>query len=167
MPKRKLSASLEDYLEAIYHAVEQHRAARAKDLVQRLGVSGASVTGALRTLATRGLINYAPYELISLTPKGEATARNIIRRHDVLQDFFTRVLAVDPDATEEAACKMEHAMSQDMLERFTQFVDFVENCPRSGVSWIEMFSKYCAANGPGRRCRKCVARMNEAFQSGK
>ena len=67
----KLSASLEDYLEAIYWATVEHGAARAKEIALRLGVRAASVTGALRTLAEKKFINYAPYELITLTEAGQ------------------------------------------------------------------------------------------------
>ena len=67
-----LSASLEDYLKAIFRIVAVKQAARAKDISARLSVSNSSVTGALRTLADRGLINYAPYDLITLTPLGQA-----------------------------------------------------------------------------------------------
>jgi len=49
-----LSASLEDYLEAIYHIVQKKQAARAKDIVQRLRVKNSSVTGAMRALADKG-----------------------------------------------------------------------------------------------------------------
>ena len=50
MPKQmRVSASLEDYLEAIYHTVDFKGAARAKDIVQRLGVHNSSVTQALKS----------------------------------------------------------------------------------------------------------------------
>ncbi len=56
----KLSASLEDYLESIYVVAAEKGAARPKDLAERLNVKPASVTGALRHLAGRKLINYTP-----------------------------------------------------------------------------------------------------------
>ena len=63
----QLSASLEDYIEAIYHIIGEKQVARGKDISSRLEVSGASVTEALRALAKKGLINYAPYEVITMT----------------------------------------------------------------------------------------------------
>ena len=110
-----LSASLEDYLEAIFHIVDEKQAARAKDIAQRLRVRASSVTGALQLLADKGLINYAPYDLITLTPKGKKLARDVILRHEALREFFTKVLAVDPDVAEEAACKMEHAIPPQIV----------------------------------------------------
>jgi len=124
-----LSASLEDYLKAIFQITAVKQAARAKDISMRLGVSNSSVTGALRTLADRGLINYAPYDLITLTPIGQAAARDIMRRQEALRDFFTKVLAVDSETAEVGACKMEHEVPPAILERFIQFVDFVDLCP--------------------------------------
>ena len=129
-----LSASLEDYLKAIFRIVAVKQAARAKDISARLGVSNSSVTGALRTLADRGLINYAPYDVITLTPLGQTTARDIVRRQEALREFFTKVLAVDAETAEIGACKMEHEIPPAIVERFIQFVDFVEVCPRAGAS---------------------------------
>ena len=54
-----LSASLEDYLEAIFHIVAEKKVARAKEIAEALQVSRPSVTGALHALAERGLVNYA------------------------------------------------------------------------------------------------------------
>ena len=73
-----VSASLENYLEAIFHISEDKQAARAKDIAQRLKLKGSSVTGALRLLSERGLINYAPYDIITLTPKGKKVARDVV-----------------------------------------------------------------------------------------
>jgi len=151
-----LSASLEDYLEAIFHVVAEKHAARAKDIGKRMHVSRSSVTGALHTLAGKGLVNYAPYDLITLTKKGEAAARDVVRRHEVLRDFFVGVLAVDADDADEAACKMEHAIPGCIMERFVEFVEFLEACPRAGSKWIRGFGYYCDHGTTDQRCEKCV-----------
>ena len=118
----RLSSSLEDYLEAIHHVVARKDAARVKDIAERKGVSASSVTGALRALAERGLVNYAPYDIVTLTERGAALAQGVVRRHDALREFFERVLEVAPDTAEEAACRMEHAMPRDVLEKLVRFV---------------------------------------------
>ncbi|MBE0559073.1 MAG: metal-dependent transcriptional regulator, partial [Proteobacteria bacterium] len=104
-----LTASLEDYLEAIFHIIAEKQAVRAKDIARRLKVSSPSVTGALRSLADKELITYAPYDVISLTPKGKAVARDVVRRHEVLRDFFVKLFSVEESAAEDAACRMEHS----------------------------------------------------------
>ena len=152
----QLTSSLEDYLEAIFRIVQEKQAARAKDIGKRLKVSRSSVTGALHSLANRQLINYAPYDLITLTDKGRAVAEDVVRRHEVLQDFFVKVLAVDEQDADAAACKMEHAIPARILERFVEFVEFVERCPRGGSKWIKGFGYYCDSDKETDNCEKCV-----------
>ena len=127
--KRALSESQEDYLEAIFHIVAEKHAARVKDIAERLGVNPASVTGALGVLSGKGLVNYAPYEAITLTPQGKKVSRDVVRRHEVLHSFFLNILSVDRDIADRAACSMEHALSREILDRLTQFLDFVECNP--------------------------------------
>ena len=124
-----LSSSLEDYLEAIFHIVAQKQAARGKDIAQRLGVNNSSVTGALRVLGEKGLINYAPYDIITLTAEGKRVSKDIIRRHEALHDFFVKVLSVDGELADRAACDMEHALPPEILDRLTQFLKFIERGP--------------------------------------
>ena len=126
----RLSASLEDYLKAIFHIVAESQVARARDVARRLGVTRSSVTVALRALAERDLINYAPYEVITLTAEGTRISEDVVRRHRTLEDFFIKVLSVGSSLAEKAACDMEHALPREILEPLTDFVDFVERCPQ-------------------------------------
>ncbi len=153
---KSLTASLEDYLEAIFHVAAEKGAARAKDISKRMKVNSSSVTGALRALAERGLVNYAPYDLVTLTPEGMGVAEDVIRRHEVLRDFFVKVLAVDEAEGEEGACKMEHAVSRNILERLVQYIDFLESCPRAGSKWIQGFGHYCNVGENAEDCERCI-----------
>lgn len=126
----RLSASLEDYLEAIFHIVAENQVARAKDVARRLGVTRSSVTVALRALAERDLINYAPYEVVTLTVEGKRISEDVVQRHKILQDFFVKVLSVGSGLADKAACHMEHSLPREILEPLTEFVDFVERCPQ-------------------------------------
>lgn len=145
----KLSASLEDYIEAIYNIVAEKEMARGKDIGARLGVSGASVTEALRSLAKKGLINYAPYEAISLTDTGRKAAEDVVRRHNALKHFFVSVLAVDQDLAEQGACRVEHAAPQEIIDRIISFSRFLEIRPRDGEKLIRDFADFCKQNRPG------------------
>lgn len=140
-----LSASLEDYLETILHLVESGKSARATDIGKRLRVSRSSVTGALHALSERKLVHYTPYDAITLTPKGRALARGVMRRHEALRGFFTQVLAVDEKEADDAACKLEHAIPEGILERILQFADYVEQSSGHGARWIGGFGEFLAA----------------------
>lgn len=154
---REISASLEDYLEAIFHIAAEKGAARAKDISRRMKVNSSSVTGALRALAERALVNYAPYDVITLTPKGTRIAKDVIRRHEILRDFFVKVLAVEEAEAEEGACKMEHAVPRSILERLVEYIDFLESCPRAGTTWISGFGYYCEHGSKVEDCERCVS----------
>jgi DtxR family transcriptional regulator, Mn-dependent transcriptional regulator len=156
-----LSSSMEDYLEAIFHIVSEKQAARAKDIARRLNVNNSSVTGALRSLSEKGFINYAPYDLITLTKKGKEHAKNVVRRHRALNAFFVEVLGAEPGEAEETACKMEHAISPDILERLIRFVAFFEMFPRGGQEWKGLFDKLCTGKRIPREVEDCFSRCLE------
>jgi len=139
----KLSASLEDYIEAIYHIVAENQEARSKEIAARLGVTGASVTEALRLLAKKGLINYTPYEAITLTDQGRHIARDVVRRHNALKQFFIEVLGIDRDTAERGACRVEHAAPQEIIDRMINFINFLESCPTGSHQFIKDFQGYC------------------------
>lgn len=141
-----ISASLEDYIEAVYHIVEEKRAAKPKDLARLLKVSNASVTGALRLLARKKLINYAPYDVITLTDAGLAYARDVVHRHEVLRDFFVEVFAVDYKEADEAACSMEHSVPKAILQRFISFAKYLRLDPCGRKNWAAGFRRYCKAD---------------------
>ncbi len=130
-----LSASLEDYLEAIYHIVRSKGAARSKDISDHLAVKGPSVTGALRQLASRGMVHYTPYDLVTLTPEGEQLAVAITRRHEILHGFLSEVLLLDEATAETTACQLEHVVRGPVLERLVAFLEFVKSCPRGSRQW--------------------------------
>lgn len=154
MPEQKLTASQEDYLEAIFHVVAEKRVARSKDLVQRLNVNSSSVTQALRSLSERGMIHYEPYGVVTLTERGEALARDVIRRHEALHTFFVDILHVEDPVAEDAACKMEHAMPRIIVERLVSFIDYTTRCPRGAADWVEGFGYFCQSK-PERQCSSC------------
>lgn len=138
----QLSASLEDYIETIYHIVEEKQVARAKNIADKLNVSRASVTEALRTLSSKGLINYAPYEVITMTPEGRSVAEDVILRHNTLKKFFMDILAVDADIAEDGACKVEHAAPPQVIERMMDLMQFVQSRPQEERSLISNFKEY-------------------------
>ncbi len=151
-----LSASLEDYLEAIYHLEQSNRVARAKDIADQLNVQRASVTGALKALAGRGLVNYSPYSYITLTPEGRAIARDVIHRHETLKDFFTTALQLSPEQAEANACRIEHSIDPEAIDRLVRFLEFIKICPRIGSDWFTAFARYCRKGIRSSDCETCV-----------
>ncbi|OKY76765.1 MAG: DtxR family transcriptional regulator [Desulfobulbaceae bacterium DB1] len=154
----RLSASLEDYLEAIALIIKEKKVARAKEIASRLNVSRSSVTEAFRALAQKKLINYAPYEVITLTTTGQEMSADIIHRHQALKNFFIKVLDVDEKLADIGACKIEHAAPREIIDRMISFVQFLEQCPRGGTDWIESFSLFCRDGKISDDCRNCITK---------
>ena len=153
---KKLSASMEDYLEIIYLLVKKNKLARVKDIAEHLGVKKPSVTGALRLLSRKELIRYTPYGYIDMTEAGEKIAQQIFRRHDILKQFLTKVLQINPEDAENDACKIEHAISDASLEKLINFVHFVEHCPRVNDEIIASFAKFCKDGVKPQTCKSCL-----------
>jgi DtxR family Mn-dependent transcriptional regulator len=137
-----LSASLEDYLEAIYNLLKGKGIARSKDIADRLGVTRASVTSALRNLAQKGLIHYKPYGFITLTEKGIRSAARIARRHRVLHSFFTDILGLEEDMSQKAACRAEHTLGSEIINRLTVFIDFINRQDTQGKALAAEFEVF-------------------------
>lgn len=131
----ELSSEMEDYLETIAALVSANGEARVTDIAARLSVRKPSVTQALHALAEKGLLRYKPYRTPALTPAGRQVAERVQRRHDVLKLFLADVLLLDDAVAEENACRLEHAVDKEALDRLTQFVEFVRRCSQIGDEW--------------------------------
>ena len=156
MSMKKLSSTMEDYLEAIFNLEKDLKAVRVKDIAEKMMVKLPTVTSMLNTLVQRGLVNHEKYEYVELTKKGKRIAKDVYRRHVIFRDFLTGILNIDKKTAEEDACKMEHVVSPVTLERFVKFMEFVETCPRGGSDWLHHFDEYWQY---GRIDDKCLKRM--------
>ena len=141
--RTKLSASLEDYIEAIFNLVLECKVARSKEIAQKLNVSRSSVTGALRLLKDKGLANYEPYGYVTLTDSGRLAAAEIVKKHNILKSFFEKVLGVESGLAQDAACRAEHALGQEIIARLLSYVEFVRVNNRSGYHLADEFQKFC------------------------
>ena len=157
----ELTSSLEDYLETIYLIISEKEAVRPKDIAKRLNVSNASVTGALKTLSDKGMINYAPYDAITLTNEGRMEAMDVLRRHELLHDFFTNVLGVSKEEADKAACAMEHGISPEVLDKLAKFAEFIEICPRGGIEWAHGRINHCDKAISLDVCKNCITSVSD------
>lgn len=139
----QLSASLRDYLQTIYIVIEEQGGVRSKDIADRLGVRKSSVTGALQALAEKKLINYSPYRVITLTQRGRALAREEVHRFETLKRFFQHVLSVDEADAEVGAQMTKRNVPHQIVKRLTQFVEFLEACPKEYVQWTKELGYHC------------------------
>ncbi|MBR2912141.1 MAG: metal-dependent transcriptional regulator [Lentisphaeria bacterium] len=123
---QRLTASLEDYLEAIAGLTATEGHAHTKAIAEKLKVKMPSVTGALRQLEKQGYIIYNAHYPVELTPSGKRVADEGIRRHGILKSFFEDILGLPPEKASQTACHLEHVVDSDTIERFVLFSKAIE-----------------------------------------
>lgn len=107
----------EDYLINILRLTEGEGVAKTTELATFMGVSPASVSEMVKVLAKEGLVSYEMYKGVALTEKGLTYARQIRKKHHVVERFLTDYLNVDHKTAHEEACRIEHAISDDSAIR--------------------------------------------------
>ena len=122
------SASVEEYLEAIYSLNEKGELAKNQDLSEKLKVSPPSVTQMIQRLATEGLVLYEPYKGAQLTGKGMALAQKVVRKHRLLEIFLHKILKLPIEKVHEQACRMEHSLNDETASALCKVLDKPEKC---------------------------------------
>ena len=152
----QLTPTLEDYLETIFGLQRERPFARVRDIASSLDVAKSAVTAALQSLSGKGLVDYEPYEPVTLTPAGRERGEKIALRHRVLTDFLGNVLGLEPARADSIACGMEHAVDRDALERFVCFLAFVGRPRGDGGSWLNEFQGFLERDDREQMCEQCI-----------
>jgi DtxR family transcriptional regulator, Mn-dependent transcriptional regulator len=136
-----LSATMEDYLEAIFQLQERDQVARVRDIARLLNVKMPSVSGALKSLAARDLIQHERYGYATLTVEGRALAEQVHRRHLAIVELLQEVMLLPALQAEDEACRLEHALSTEALERLLLLTDFLRHDESAGRRWRELLEQ--------------------------
>lgn len=122
MAVRRTRESEEMYLETILLLQKGQPNVRAVDVCEALGYVKSSVSRGINLLKDRGYItiDHATGN-ISFTNSGRAKAESIYERHRTLTKVLVKVGA-DEALAEENACRIEHVVSDEMMEVFRKFL---------------------------------------------
>ncbi len=114
-----LSRSVEDYLKAIYGLAETAGEApvSTSDIAARLDVAPASVSGMVKRLAESGHLEHELYRGVRLTVEGRKAALAVMRKHRILETYLITKLGYDWAGVHEEAERLEHAASDELIER--------------------------------------------------
>jgi len=115
-----LTRSVEDYLKTIYHLSNQGGFASTSDIASMLEVAPPSVSGMVKRLSETGLIEHVPYRGVQLTSQGRRAALKMIRRHRILELYLTQQLGYDWGGVHAEAERLEHAVSDELIERMAR-----------------------------------------------
>ena len=121
-----LTVANEDYLECMVRLEQegaQGEGIRSVDIAQQLNVSKASVNKAVSVLKAQGLVEQAHYGKVMLTLRGREIGEAVWYRHRLLRTFLTKELGVPFERADEEACQMEHAVSEDTMNRWLTYLE--------------------------------------------
>ncbi len=124
------TSTVEDYLKAILLAERRSSGRQTKDLVTMgriaaaLEVAPGTVTAMMKTLEKDGLLIYEPYSGVRLTAEGRNTAVHVLRRHRLIELFLVETLGFDWSEVHEEAERLEHAMSDKLIDRIDALLGY-------------------------------------------
>jgi len=151
-----LTKSLETYLLAIDNLLENKKTIIVKDVADFLHFGGATTSEAIKKLKEKGYVNYEPYGNITLTSLGEKTVIIKKYRHNTITKFLNKVLDIDLQKAENNAEAIEYSMTDDVLSRFVNFMDFMEQCTCSEPKWIKSCKSTLETGQLSNKCKSCT-----------
>ena len=120
---KELSGSMEDYLESILILKDRGNKVRVTDIAAFLNVSRPSVVNAISHLKKRDLVLQLRYGDVHLTDEGEEKAAEIYAKHVTIRQFLLECLGVDKAIAEQDACRIEHLLHPETIDRMKEFTE--------------------------------------------
>ena len=122
--EKKLTESIEDYIETIYLESQKHgKGVRITDVALELKVSKASANDAVRKLKELGYVEHERYGQIYLTEAGKNRAIKVYEKHRLITEFLVKALGVSLPVAENDACGIEHIISDETFEKMKADLD--------------------------------------------
>src|ERR1700678_1329350 len=126
---RAFSESVEEYVEGIFRLQNEVDRVSTGEIAVCMCVSAGSATSMVKKLADLGLVEHVPYQGIRLTEFGEKVAKQLTRAHRILERFLVDNLELPWDDVHELACKLEHFISEDIIDKIDQKLGRPLTCP--------------------------------------
>jgi len=118
------TSTVEDYLKCIYLEALREPAEPVSTgrIASAMKVAPGTVTAMMKTLTEAGLVSYEPYAGVRLTESGRRLAAHVLRRHRLVELFLVRIMGMDWSAVHEEAEVLEHAVSEQLIERIDEML---------------------------------------------
>jgi DtxR family transcriptional regulator, iron-dependent repressor len=156
---------VEEYLETIFALEEEGIPVIQARLAERLGKAAPSVSEMLDRLEADGLIARSARQ-ITMTEKGAALARGVVRKHRLAERLLVDVIGLDWDKAHAEAGRWEHVISDDVEERLVVLLGNPTTCPHGnpipGVERDGPEQRRLAEAQPGERIR--LERITESVE---
>ena len=130
MQRQRTSVSQEDYLKAIWNIVEEEETPPiSARLAEDLQVSPPAVAAALKRMARDGQLRVRRDGRIELTARGRAHAEHLSMRHRLAEKLLTEVIGLDWSMAHEEAERLEHGISDPVMELLLERFGRESSCP--------------------------------------
>lgn len=129
MTNSPTTATTEEYLEAIYMLQDEGQKVISARLAELMRVSPPTVTATLARLNKQGMVRFGERKEVLLTPKGKATAEQLVRRHRLVERWLTDVLGMGWAAADAEAHRLEHALSPEVETLLNKHLGYPSTCP--------------------------------------
>ena len=124
-----LSAVERETLKSVYRLAGPEGTARPGDIAEALSISPGTITGRLKKLDERGLLEHRPYQGVSLTKQGRIAAVASIRRHRIVERFLSDMLGYPWDQADSLAVTFEHSLPVEVVHRLYVALHRPATCP--------------------------------------
>jgi len=126
---RATTASVQDYLAAIYDLTSSGRPVIGARLAKHMGISAPAVTEAIHRMARGGYVKIGRGKVLALSNKGRQIAEVMARRHRLLERWLTDTLGLNWTDAHEEAHRLEHALSPRVEDRLAELLGMPSTCP--------------------------------------
>lgn len=116
---KNMTPSKENYLKVLLE-LSGGEEVRSSDVATALGITKPSVSCMMKRLREEGYITKEKYGAVSLTEKGYKEAASVKKRYNLLKSFFVKILGVDTATAAEDACRIEHIISPESLDKIDE-----------------------------------------------
>src|SRR4051812_43470751 len=128
-PVADMHDATEEYLENILEIEEEGTRVMRARLVERLGLSAATVSETVGRLADNGYVELADDRTVSLTTKGRALATTVVRRHRLAERLLVDVIGLEWEKVHREADLWEHVISEDVEAKLVELLGDPATCP--------------------------------------
>lgn len=129
----RTSPTQEDYIRAIYLLQEAGEDAGVMSIAGRLNLSKSTVSERIKELTLAGLTISKPYSPISLTKEGLALGKKMTYKHRLIEVFLFQTLGLPEDKIHDEAERLEHAFSDEAIERLAVFLNHPTHDPHGSL----------------------------------
>ena len=123
------TATVEDYLQAIYSLEGEGDTVISARLARRMHVTPPTAWATVRRMVRDGLVELDGRKVVRLTPKGHDLAEDITRRHRLAERFLVDVMGLGWAEAHEEAHQFEHAITPRLYDKIMELAGNPKTCP--------------------------------------